>query len=172
MLIRPATARDAEKIASVHVRSWQSAYQGLIPQSYLDQLNVEQRKTFWEQYLRNTTGNREGCVVAEEDETIIGFANFVPSRDEDSDPKTTAELASIYLLAERWNQGFGRALFQRVDELWRLAEFQEATLWVLNSNKRAINFYERLGWFVDGKEKSESTSGVLLNESRYRYKII
>jgi len=171
-MIRTATERDAEKIASVHVRSWQSAYQGLIPQSYLDRLNVEQRKTSWARYLRNTTGSREGCLVAEEDETIIGFANFVPSRDEDSDPMMTTELASIYLLAERWNQGIGWALFKEVVELWRLAEYQEATLWVLNSNKRAINFYERSGWFIDGKEKSDSTFGVLLNESRYRYKII
>jgi len=36
-MIRAATAGDAERIALVHVRSWQAAYRGMMPQEHLDQ---------------------------------------------------------------------------------------------------------------------------------------
>jgi len=38
-VIRPAEVSDAERIGLIHVRSWQSAYQGLISQDYLDGLD-------------------------------------------------------------------------------------------------------------------------------------
>jgi hypothetical protein len=38
MDIRPARMEDVPQIAVVHVRSWQAAYRGLLPQAYLDGL--------------------------------------------------------------------------------------------------------------------------------------
>jgi hypothetical protein len=35
VIIRRAGAEDAMRIAIVHVRSWQAAYRGLMPQGYL-----------------------------------------------------------------------------------------------------------------------------------------
>ena len=40
--IRPALVNDAKGIAKVHVYAWQSAYLGLIPDFFLQGLNVEQ----------------------------------------------------------------------------------------------------------------------------------
>jgi hypothetical protein len=51
MEIRRAVADDARGIAQVHVKSWQAAYRGLLPQSYLDALSVEQREAFWVQVI-------------------------------------------------------------------------------------------------------------------------
>lgn len=42
-LIRPATAGDAAQIGLVHVRSWQAAHRGLVPQDYLDHLDSAAR---------------------------------------------------------------------------------------------------------------------------------
>jgi hypothetical protein len=38
MDIRAARMEDVPQIAAVHVRSWQAAYRGLLPQAYLDGL--------------------------------------------------------------------------------------------------------------------------------------
>jgi hypothetical protein len=38
MDIRPAGMEDVPEIAVAHVRSWQAAYRGLLPQAYLDGL--------------------------------------------------------------------------------------------------------------------------------------
>jgi hypothetical protein len=43
MDIRPARMQDAPEIAVVHVRSWQDAYRGLLPQAYLDGFDSAQR---------------------------------------------------------------------------------------------------------------------------------
>ncbi len=40
--IRPATPKDAQGIAWVHVETWRAAYAGLIPANVLAQLSVEQ----------------------------------------------------------------------------------------------------------------------------------
>ena len=41
--IRPAAEGDAAGIARVHVRSWQEAYAGIVPEAYLASLDVDQR---------------------------------------------------------------------------------------------------------------------------------
>jgi len=43
MLLRPAEPADAMGVARVHVRSWQAAYRGLLPDAYLDGLRAEDR---------------------------------------------------------------------------------------------------------------------------------
>jgi hypothetical protein len=39
--VRPATPDDADAIASVHVRSWQAAYRGIVPDAMLDALSIQ-----------------------------------------------------------------------------------------------------------------------------------
>ena len=51
MDIRPTRMEDIPEIAGVHVRSWQAAYRGLLPQGYLDGLDPSQRIGQWEESL-------------------------------------------------------------------------------------------------------------------------
>jgi hypothetical protein len=51
MIIRDAELRDARGIAEVHVRSWQAAYVGIVPDEDLARLSVDQREQFWTQIL-------------------------------------------------------------------------------------------------------------------------
>jgi hypothetical protein len=44
MITRDAELRDAGGIAKVHVRSWQAAYAGIVPDEDLAQLSVDQRE--------------------------------------------------------------------------------------------------------------------------------
>jgi hypothetical protein len=46
MIIRDAELRDARGIAEVHVRSWQTAYAGIVPDEDLAQLSVDEREQF------------------------------------------------------------------------------------------------------------------------------
>ena len=43
LTVRRATPEDAAGVAGVHVRSWQVAYRGLLPDDYLDGLRPEDR---------------------------------------------------------------------------------------------------------------------------------
>src|SRR5919107_604708 len=49
--VRPATVADAPAMGRVHVRAWQAAYRGQMPDAYLDGLRPEQRAAGWEAAL-------------------------------------------------------------------------------------------------------------------------
>jgi len=163
--IRQATTADARAIAEVHVYSWQWAYRGLIPDSYLDRLSIDSRAEGHAQRLAAETEGR--TWVAEQEGRIAGFATTVPSRDPDA-PSGTGELGAIYLRREAASQGIGRVLFAHAIHDLRQRGYQQATLWVLDSNARARRFYEKAGWVADGTTKTEERPGVLLREVRYR----
>ena len=65
MDIRAARMQDAPEIAVVHVRSWQAAYRGLLPQAYLDGLDPAQRIGRWERSLSAAGWSDGGTLVAD-----------------------------------------------------------------------------------------------------------
>ncbi len=81
--IRRATTNDAARIAETHVRSWQSAYHGLIPQDYLDSLDPAPRLAWRQQILASVNWAVGGVLVAEDESGLTGFADFGPTRDAD-----------------------------------------------------------------------------------------
>jgi hypothetical protein len=48
------------------------------------------------------------------------------------------------------------------------AKFEQATLWVLDSNIRARRFYEAGGWVADGARKVDESHGFPIAEVRYQ----
>ncbi|MBA4544154.1 hypothetical protein H1164_14880 [Thermoactinomyces daqus] len=53
MNIRPAMIADAQEIAKVHVKSWQTTYRGIVSEDYLTSLNPEESAARWEKHLRS-----------------------------------------------------------------------------------------------------------------------
>jgi GNAT superfamily N-acetyltransferase len=167
--IRPARPADAAAIAVVHVRSWQAAYQGMIPQGHLDALDPAQRQPVWDRLLARTSWPRQGILVAEIDGHLTGFAKLCPTRDPGQDPATVGELAAIYVTPEAWGAGTGRQLMAAAVETLARAGYEQATLWVLDTNERAQRFYEATGWRRDGAVKQDEIQNFPLTEIRYRY---
>jgi ribosomal protein S18 acetylase RimI-like enzyme len=167
MEIRPARMQDAPEIAVVHVRSWQAAYRGLLPQAYLDGLDPAQRTGRWEQAV-SAADSHGGTVVADAGGRLSGFVSYGPARDDDADSRRAGEIYAIYLAPAAWDQGIGRQLMAAA--LGRLGEagFNQALLWVLDSNARARRFYEAGGWIADGAAKRDDSFGVPMTEVRYR----
>lgn len=165
--IRVARPNDAPGIAEVHVRAWQTAYRGQVPDELLDALSVGVRSEAWRGMITESVWPTKVTLVAEDDERIVGFAHVSPSRDDDAGP-TVGEVTAIYLLPEFWNRGIGRALFERAMETLRLAGFVAATLWVLDTNTRARRFYDAAGWTPDGASKVDERGTFSLHEVRYR----
>jgi GNAT superfamily N-acetyltransferase len=167
--VRPAAVADADGIGLVHVRSWQSAYEGKMPRDYLDGLDPARRSEIWRRILEQTRPSRDGVlVVAAEGGEIAGFASFGPSRDGDTDPLATGEVYAIYADPGNWGTGTGRALIDSATaELTRLG-YADAILWVLGTNDRARPFYARVGWQEDGARKTDASRGFDITEVRYR----
>ncbi|MER7501107.1 GNAT family N-acetyltransferase [Nonomuraea pusilla] len=169
MRIREATVADARAVAAVHVRSWQAAYQGLVPQDYLDGLDPARRLPGWERLLAETAWPGKGVLVAEAEGDVVGFAGLTPTRDHDEDPASVGEITTIYLTPEAWGRGIGKGLMNVALGALARAGCREATLWVLDTNVRARRFYEATGWHSDGATKQDAMRGFTLTEIRYRH---
>lgn len=164
MLLRPATVDDARGIAAVHVRSWQEAYRGLMPQEVLDGLSIAERAANWARIIAETSrGSR--TLVAERDGTIAGWASFGAARDEDA--PGTGELWGIYAHPDAWSTGVGHRLIAAVEDGLRADGHEVAYLWVLEGNDRAAGFYERHGWTADGGVTVDRRPGLVLHELRH-----
>ncbi len=166
--IRAAHIDDAEQIAVMHVRSWQAAYRGAVPQDYLDGLDPATRVEGRRRSVRDADWPRSGTLVATHDDgTIVGFAHIGPTRDDDADGGV-GEVYAIYLAPCAWGKGYGRALMAASLAGLTQAGYQQAMLWVLDANARARRFYEAAGFQPDGAVKDDDSRGFRLTEVRYR----
>lgn len=169
MNIRNATINDASAIARVHVASWQAAYKGLMPDDFLASLSVENRTRGWHAVFKD---GDQSVFVAEENARICGFASCSKTREQDLDPSKVGEIQAIYLESSSWGKRYGKALMNRSLTTLREQGFCEVMLWVLDSNGRAIRFYEGCGFAPDGQVKTETIGdGVEVKELRYSMKL-
>lgn len=164
--IRLAQLAEAPLIAQVHIRAWQEAYKGLLPAAYLANLSLTRRTAWWEQILSLPAEALHKVLILQEAGQIIGFAHFGPT-DEAFQPAGTAKLYAIYLLAESWGKGHGRALLEQMLDYLAEDDFQTVMLWVLEGNERAIRFYEQAGFVANGTVKVETMGEATVRELRY-----
>jgi ribosomal protein S18 acetylase RimI-like enzyme len=161
--MREATTEDADALARLHVASWRSAYAGLLPSEMLAALDVVKRADAWRAILSDASGT---AYLASDAQDVLGFVHVCPSRDEHESAHPIGEITSIYVASQAWGKGIGKKLLDR--GLRQLVELGhgEATLWVLEGNQRACQFYERQHFVRDGATKVHPSSG--LTEVRYR----
>jgi GNAT superfamily N-acetyltransferase len=162
--VRAAVPGDELAVARVHIRSWQSAYRGLIAQDYLDNLQPEVwagRYTFGRLGLR-----LPATQVAVDGATIYGLVTTGLCRDEDL--SNFGELMAIYVDPDYLHTGVGRSLMAAARERLQSVGVAAAVLWALDGNVGARRFYERDGWRCDEAQRARSYGGVPVDEVRYR----
>jgi ribosomal protein S18 acetylase RimI-like enzyme len=161
VVVRDAATEDTEAMGRVHVRAWQVAYRGAMPDAYLDGLDPTDRARMWRTGITERPENLP--LVALRDGVIVGHAACGPT----TEPEGAGELYSINVDPLDWGSGAGRALLEEAER--RLAaQHDVAVLWVVPSNARARRFYERAGWSIDGAERTAEVLGVSVPEVRYR----
>jgi len=154
MEVRRAIFDDAAAIAGVHVRSWEAAYRGLVPDAWFAERSLQRRITTWRALLRD--GEHTRVFVACLNGTITGFCGAVtPSRDQDAGVGT-AEIAALYVDRDHWRSGAGRALISATLHDLAGGPWRDVTLWVFEANDRARSFYERMGFAPDGARVARS----------------
>jgi ribosomal protein S18 acetylase RimI-like enzyme len=124
--LRTAQPADAAAVAAVHVRSWQVAYRGLLPDEYLDRLRPEERAQRYA--FGEPDPQQPETIVAVEREAICGFATTGPCGDDDR--RGTGELLALYVDPDWWRRGIGRALIQEARARLARQGFQDAGLWI------------------------------------------
>ncbi|MFD2078488.1 GNAT family N-acetyltransferase [Actinopolymorpha cephalotaxi] len=150
---------DADELGEVHVRVWREAYQSLVSQEYLDQLDPRRSAERWRVLLSEAPDGRQVRLLGLYEQEIVGFVMVGPPRDDD--PPTPRELQVINVLPA--HHGTGLADRMLADALGD----SPAYLWVMEGNERALAFYRRYGFAADGvTTRHESTGTTLLRMVR------
>nr|PPQ62188.1 GNAT family N-acetyltransferase [Streptomyces sp. QL37] len=159
------TLGDCAAVADIRVRGWRWAYAGLVPQAYLDAMDVARDAERRRAYLTADDGP-VNLVAHAPDTTVTGWACYGPCRDE-SARAASAELYALYVHPDHIGTGTGRALLAEVTTRARADGYTGMSLWVLKENARARRFYERAGFRPDGAEEAFDTGGAMVPEVRY-----
>ena len=162
--IRAATPEDVASMARVHVDSWRSTYDGIVPAEYLTGLSYQSRESLWKEALTTDRPGTSYFVAETEGGDIVGFANAGPERE--GDRTYRGELYAIYILEEYQRMDLGRRLFSCAMRRLVADGFNSMLLWVLEDNYPAIRFYESLGGERVGR-KTSAIGGVDLVEVSY-----
>lgn len=167
MKIRQANPEDARSCASVHIESWKVAYRGLVPDSYLDDLDfLAREESFRQIYTRQPEDN----FLVEENGQVIGILTIGECRDDDLEMACTGEIWGIYLHPEHWRKGVGRILCNFALRELLERSYEEVVLWVFEGNEYARKFSEAMGFSADGASKTLEP-GARLKAIRYHRRI-
>jgi GNAT superfamily N-acetyltransferase len=139
--VRPAILDDAEGIAKVHVKGWQEAYVGHLPQHVLDRQSVPARLRMWSGLLQEPS--RWTFVAIDPGAGIVGFAGGVRAKPVMFGPGFKVPV--LYVLQSHLRRGLGRKLMHALGGAMAPHGSGPVALWCLASNQAARAFYEAVG---------------------------
>ena len=150
MTLRLATPDDARVIAELHLASWRSAYAPFLKAGVLESLELEPHVVEW----RRRVGVPEVRIELEEREgRLIAFCAHGPSGDEDAKARTnvrTWEIKNLHVRPDLRRTGSGGRLFDLSVVHARKVGASSLTLWVVERNQSARDFYAKKGMTPDG----------------------
>ncbi len=144
MKIRFAKKRDIRDLGKLHHQCWMETYDSLLKPDYLRKLSVEKSIAMMEAVPLNNV------LVVETESGLVGFSCFDGSRDDDF---KGGEIIAMYLLQKAQGFGYGRRLLNRTEEALAKRNHKDIMLWVLETNRHAIGFYEAMGFEKAGFKK-------------------
>lgn len=150
MVVRPCTPRDAGAVVALRVAGWKTAYRGIIPDSYLDELAVDGGRRRTRMAERDHECAEAVAVQAGE---IVGWVVAGPPRDDDRTAPEHGEIYACYVRPGWWRRGVGRLIYGHAVRQLADQGRTSVALWVLEDNQRARRFYESCGMRPDGARK-------------------
>jgi putative acetyltransferase len=135
-LIRAGRPDEGDALAAIQEQASVAALAHIFPPEQCP-YPVEEIRRRWREALA------EGrSVLVYEDEEQLGVALTGPEW-----------LDGLYVVPERWGSGIAVELHDAALDVVRAAGFEQCHLWVLDDNRRARRFYERLGWRLNERTR-------------------
>lgn len=161
MQFRKAKPEDIRDISRIHALSWKTAYKGMVPQQFLDDL----KEDHWiEPFTNAFHENRLSAQLVCDNEIPVGCISYGKSRD--SGLSDWGEIVSFYLLPCYWGKGYAAPLLElAMADLGR--SYRSIFLWVLKDNLRARKFYENNNFYWNNDEFNFEIMGQQLIHVRY-----
>ena len=135
------TPEEIDGKSLVHWQAWREAYDDLLPAEFQETMTLEKCRFFSQKYPENT-------LIAMDGKKGVGFISYGNYRDETIQ---AGEIIALYVLKDYYGKGVSKQLMHAA--FVALDQFSEIYLWVLKDNKRAIAFYQKMGFTFDGQEQ-------------------
>ena len=135
------TPEEIEGKSLVHWQTWREAYDDLLPAEYQETMTLDRCRFLSQKYPENT-------LIAMDGKKVVGFISYGNFRDE---AIQVGEIIALYVLKDYYGKGVSEQLMHAA--FVALDQFSEIYLWVLKDNKRAVAFYQKMGFSFDGQEK-------------------
>ncbi len=133
MLVRSIRPSDRPHIVAIQTESWQDSYVDALPEAYLASQLVEDLERHWHKIHIQP----DDIVLVAEEKGIIGFIAVWCRPDPYID--------NLHVTPSKRSKGVGSKLMASAARQMIQQGHQTAYLWVIESNKKAIRLYERLG---------------------------
>ena len=125
------------------MRSWQTAYRGIMPDSLLAVQNATEREAKWRETLAKMSGQM--LVAVDPDDQLVGFTYLARAQDLPEDRPYDGRVYALHVRPDRKRQGIGsqlhRAALLMLDEMG----CRSAIIWTLEDLAPSRRFYEKRG---------------------------
>ncbi len=159
--VRKAFAQEAQTVIRVNVAAWKTSFRGIVADDFLDSL-CETNTKMYSNLIQDVQNGR--CIVALQEEQIVGFCCFGPSRDQDF--PQSAEIYFFYLLKDFQKKGIGHQIYEKAKcELVR-SGYHSLIIECL-SNNPSCHFYSSLGGKKVKEYEDEMGNDTYLNSLFY-----
>lgn len=146
-------------MANVHIASWRETYPGMLPEPMLARMSIAEEAIRWQRMLdRPRAWGGAISFVADQLGSVVGYGSCSDQRSRVLQERGfTGEISELYVLRIAQRQGVGSSLMRAMAEALLERGRQGMSLWVLEQNKAARQFYECLG----GTAIAEKRAGLM-----------
>jgi ribosomal protein S18 acetylase RimI-like enzyme len=146
--IQEVLIKDINEISFIHILTWKESYKNIIDDEYLKGLNLHNKIDSWKKILDNK--ENFNILAINNKSEIVGFFSGGPERE---DSVKCGEVYAIYVLEKYQGLGIGYNLWKNSCLFLKNKGYSRSKLWVLENNKKAIDFYCRNYCVFTNKKK-------------------
>ena len=142
MRIIPVTEENAPLAGAVHAVSWQASHRHFCPEEFVLRFDARRQTEYLLEGMRR--GKQVWLLIDPEPAGLISLTETVEG----------SLIEDRYVLPRLEGRGYGGALLKAAIAQARGPVY----LWILNNNIKALDYYQKRGFALSGREKPLSES--------------
>ena len=142
MRIIPVTEENAPLAGAVHAASWQASHRHFCPEEFVLRFDARRQTEYLLEGMRR--GKQVWLLLDPEPAGLISL----------TETGEGSLIEDLYVLPRLEGRGYGGALLEAAIAQARGPVY----LWILNNNLKALDYYQKRGFALSGREKPLSES--------------
>ncbi len=147
ILVRRPEFDEFTAMAEIKVKGWQSAYNKIVDEAYLQKLSAEQICN-----IMRENKKKDRYLIAEAGGEIVGFCRYRLCEELDGQDNCRGIISELYVKLNRKRMGIGGLLFRYALDDLKESGCGSAELGCFSENHSALAFYRKMNGEFIGRE--------------------